>query len=69
MSSVTFNVEEENVIAIYHGRTRELTIVSLIRVLEHVKEESMRKIIINCIEKLADISDHDFDNHDFIASK
>ena len=44
-------------------------IVSLIRVLEHVKEESMRKIIINCIEKLADISDHDFDNHDFIASK
>ena len=47
MSSVTFNVEEENVIAIYHGRTRELTIVSLIRVLEHVKEESMRKIIIS----------------------
>ena len=28
MSSVTFNVEEENVIAIYHGRTRELTTIT-----------------------------------------
>ncbi|MBR3634562.1 MAG: hypothetical protein IKN47_00070 [Lachnospiraceae bacterium] len=69
MNSVTFSVEEENVISIYHGRTRELTIVSLIRVLEHVKDEKMRKVIISCIEKLADISDQDFDSHNFTMTK
>ncbi len=69
MQSVLFNVEEENAIAIYHGRTRELTIVSMIRVLEHIKDEKMRKIIIRCIEKLAEMSDHDFDAYNFILTK
>ena len=69
MNSVTFNVEEENAIAIYHGRTRELTIVSMIRVLENIKDEKMRKIIISCIEKLADMSVHDYDAYNFILSE
>ena len=69
MQSVLFNVEEENAIAIYRGRTRELTIVSMIRILEHIKDEKMRKIIISCIEKLAEMSDHDFDAYNFILTK
>lgn len=66
MKSVSFNVEEMNAIAIYHGKTRSGTITSMLNVAKYIKDEDMKKVITSAATKLGLLmTDEEFDKTEF----
>lgn len=47
-----FNVEEENVTAIYHGKTRTGAMTSMLNEAKNIEDEDMRKVITSAVTKL-----------------
>jgi len=67
MKQVSFNVEEENAIAIYHGKTRTGTITSMLNVAKYIKDEEMKKVITSAATKLGLLmTDEEFEKREFI---
>ena len=63
MRKVTpFCIEESNIAAIYRGKTRGITIQSIASVLNNIDDMAMRNMMLSTIEKLANISDEEFED-------
>lgn len=69
MKKVHFTIEECNVIAIYHGQTREVTIASMSNVSKYIKDKQMQRIMIRAIEKLRQITDAEYEAIQFIYTE
>ena len=61
-----FSIEESNIAAIYRGKNRGITIQSIASVLNNIDDKSMREVMLSTIEKLADISDDEFERMQFV---
>ncbi len=61
-----FSIEESNIAAIYRGKSRGITIQSIASVLNNIDDKSMREVMLSTIEKLADISDDEFERMQFV---
>lgn len=69
MKKIHFTTEECNVIAIYHGQTREVTIASMSNVSKYIKDKQMQRIMIRAIEKLRQITDAEYEAIQFIYTE
>lgn len=63
---MTFSIEESNIAAIYRGKSRGITIQSIASVLNNIDDKNMREVMLSTIEKLADISDDEFERMQFV---
>ena len=66
MSATEFTVPEMNLVAIYKGKTRGKTIQSIVSVLNNINDKDMTEIMLSTIEKLANITDKEFNETNFI---
>ena len=66
MSATEFTVPEMNLVAIYKGKTRGITIQSIVSVLNNINDKDMTEIMLSTIEKLANITDKEFNETNFI---
>ncbi|MCR4866869.1 MAG: transposon-transfer assisting family protein [Lachnospiraceae bacterium] len=63
---MTFSIEESNIAAIYRGKNRGITIQSIASVLNNIDDRNMREVMLSTIEKLANITDEEFENTKFV---
>ncbi len=61
-----FSIEESNIAAIYRGKSRGITIQSIASVLNNIDDSNMKQVMLSTIEKLADISDDEFERMQFV---
>lgn len=66
MKKVHFTVEEINAIAIYHGKTRDVTIASMSNVSKYLNDKDMQRIMNQAVEKLRQITNEEYDAMQFI---
>lgn len=69
MKGVAFSIEEENVIAIYRGKTRAVTITSMRNISKYVQDKQMQSVINRAADKLSRISDDEFNRMDFVFTE
>lgn len=66
MKKPLFNVEEENAIAIYRGKTRTGTMQSMLNVAKYIKDDDMKKVITSAATKLGLLmTDDEFEKTEF----
>lgn len=64
-----FSIEESNIAAIYRGKSRGITIQSIASVLNNIDDSNMKQVMLSTIEKLADISDDEFERMQFVFTE
>lgn len=69
MKRIRFSIEEENVIAIYCGQTRSVTITSIRNVSKYIQDPEMQKVMNRAADKLSQLSDQEFDRMNFIFTE
>ena len=69
MSATKFSVPEANLVAIYKGKTRGITIQSIVSVLNNINDKDMTETMLSTIEKLANITDKEFEETNFIYTE
>ena len=61
-----FSIEESNIAAIYRGKSRGITIQSIASVLNNIDDSNMKQVMLSTIEKLANITDVEFEETNFV---
>lgn len=55
-----FNVEEQNLLAVLHAETREVTISDIRMVLDNIDDSELEEVCRHTLDKLRQISDEEY---------
>lgn len=68
MKKIIFSVEEMNVIHIYQGKTKDLTVASMSNVSKYIPDPEMKRIMNQAVEKLRRISEEEYKAIQFVLT-